>query len=60
MKQFFIADRHKGYERALKDHELAYDPKRIYNDFAFLPSDGYNLAKDTLDLENIDGMVIST
>lgn len=59
MNQFFIADRHKGYERALKDHELAYDPKRIYNDFAFLPSDGYNLAKDTLDLENIDGMVIS-
>ncbi|MGY0835874.1 LacI family DNA-binding transcriptional regulator [Aerococcus urinaeequi] len=59
MDQFFIADRHKGYERALKDHSLAYDPKHIYNDFAFLPSDGYNLAKDTLDLENIDGMVIS-
>lgn len=59
MNQFFIADRHKGFERALAEHDLPYHADLIYNDFAFLPSDGYQLAKDTLDLENIDGMVIS-
>lgn len=59
MNQFFIADRHKGYERALKDYKLAYNPKRIYNDFAFLPSDGYELAQNKIDFSQIDGLVIS-
>lgn len=59
MQQFFIADRHKGYQNALGHNQMTYNPDLVYNDLAFLPGDGYQLAKNQLDLDNIDGMVIS-
>lgn len=59
MNQFFIADRHKGYKRALKSSGIIYDPSLIYNDINFLPSDGYELAQNKIDFSQIDGLVIS-
>lgn len=59
MNQFFIADRHKGYERALASAGIIYDPSLIYNDINFLPSDGYELAQHKIDFSQIDGLVIS-
>ncbi len=59
MDQFFIADRHKGYQRALDSEGIIYNPSLIYNDIHFLPSDGYELAKDKIDFNQIDGLVIS-
>ncbi len=59
MDQYFILDRLKGVEQALKEFQLAFDEKHLYNDLAFLPIDGYNLANNTLDLNSFDGFVIS-
>lgn len=59
MNQFFIADRHKGYKRALESAGIIYDPSLIYNDINFLPSDGYELAQHKIDFSQIDGLVIS-
>ena len=59
MNQFFIADRHKGYKRALGSAGIIYDPSLIYNDINFLPSDGYELAQNKIDFSQIDGLVIS-
>ncbi|MCT1798157.1 LacI family DNA-binding transcriptional regulator [Aerococcus viridans] len=59
MNQFFIADRHKGYKRALESAGIIYDPGLIYNDINFLPSDGYELAQHKIDFSQIDGLVIS-
>jgi len=59
MNQFFIADRHKGYKRALESAGIIYDPSLIYNDINFLPSDGYELAQNIIDFSQIDGLVIS-
>ncbi|MEC1386151.1 LacI family DNA-binding transcriptional regulator [Aerococcus viridans] len=59
MNQFFIADRHNGYKRALEGAGIIYDPSLIYNDINFLPSDGYELAQNKIDFSQIDGLVIS-
>ncbi|OYQ67008.1 LacI family DNA-binding transcriptional regulator [Aerococcus sp. 1KP-2016] len=59
MDQFFIADRHNGYRRALEANNRIYDPGLVYNDLAFLPTDGYELAQKHLDLKTLDGLVIS-
>ncbi|GMR69539.1 LacI family DNA-binding transcriptional regulator [Aerococcus viridans] len=59
MNQFFIADRHNGYKRALESAGAIYDPSLIYNDINFLPSDGYELAQNKIDFSQIDGLVIS-
>lgn len=59
MNQFFIADRHKGYKRALESAGIIYDPSLVYNDINFLPSDGYELAQNIIDFSQIDGLVIS-
>lgn len=59
MNQFFIADRHNGYKRALEGAGIIYDPSLIYNDINFLSSDGYELAQNKIDFSQIDGLVIS-
>lgn len=59
MNQFFISDRLNGYKNALKNHNLPCKEEYIYNDLVFLPLDGYHLALDRLDLENLDGLVIA-
>src|SRR5699024_10784697 len=59
MNQFFIADRHNGYKRALESAGIIYDPSLIYNDINFLPSDGYELAQNKIDFSQIDGLVIT-
>ena len=59
MNQFFIADRHNGYKRALESAGIIYDPSLIYNNINFLPSDGYELAQNKIDFSQIDGLVIS-
>lgn len=59
MKQFFIADRLKGFKQALDEENISYNEDSVYNDFMFLPVDGYNLAQSTLDLTMYDGLVIA-
>lgn len=58
-EQFFIQDRYNGYRQALLENNIAFNKDDIFNDFVFLPVDGYNLAKNQLNLDEYDGMVIA-
>lgn len=59
IEQFFISARLAGYEKALKEnsHEIKQDA--IFNDFKFLPSDGYDLIMNNEQFEDFDGIVIA-
>ncbi|MEY8292844.1 LacI family DNA-binding transcriptional regulator [Carnobacteriaceae bacterium 52-44] len=59
MDQFFIKDRLKGYQIALEENNRTYKEDYIYNDFAFLSTDGYQLIKNEIDLSLYDGFVIA-
>lgn len=59
MNQYFIKDRLKGYQTSLKENNIDYKEEYIYNNIAFLSTDGYQLVKNELDLSLYDGFVIA-
>ena len=59
MNQYFIKDRLKGYQTSLEENNKEFKEENIYNDFAFLSTDGYQLIKNEIDLAIYDGFVIA-
>ena len=59
IEQFFIADRLAGYKKALKENNLEVTESAIFNDFMFLPLDGYDLMMNNDQFENFDALVIA-
>lgn len=59
IEQFFIAARLKGYEKALEEKGLKISQEAIFNDFMFLPSDGYDLIMNNDQFEDFDAIVIA-
>ena len=59
MDQYFIKDRLKGYQMALEENNIVFKEDNIYNDIAFLSTDGYQLIKNGMDLTLYDGFVIA-
>lgn len=58
-EQFFIQARYNGYKEALRENDIPFINEFIFNDLAFLPVDGYSLAKNKLHLGEYDGLVIA-
>lgn len=59
IEQFFIADRLAGYKKALKENNLEVTESAIFNNFMFLPLDGYDLMMNNDQFENFDALVIA-
>ncbi|WP_025730335.1 LacI family DNA-binding transcriptional regulator [Atopobacter phocae] len=55
----FIKNRFKGYQDALKNNQLTMDEQLIFNELAFVPEIGYQLALTLNDTTSIDAMVIA-
>ncbi len=59
MNQFFISARLAGYKQALKANGIPLKEETIFNDFMFLPLDGYDLINNNKAFEQFDGLVIA-
>ncbi len=59
MDQFFISARLAGYKKALAEKKLSVKEEAVFNDFMFLPTDGYELVLHHERFRDFDGIVIA-
>lgn len=57
--QNFINLRYNGYRNALLDHGIELDNRYVFNDFQFLTNVGYDLSKELVALDELDGVIIA-
>lgn len=58
-QQHFMQLRFQGYLDAMEEANIPLDEALVFNDFEFLRSSGYYLARNIKDIPAIDGMIIA-
>lgn len=57
--QDFVQLRFAGYKRALEGYGIPVNESQIFNDFEFLSSSGYELARQLSRISHLDGIIVA-